>query len=122
VEQEVSRTGGLEFQPVETVSQIVGDETTAVDSVLRADVWRESLLKEESSLNAKLSELESEGDDKRFENAREEAASRLTEVHQRLADMDAESGPARAASLLAGRLCFDYMQFMGNCRGNSHAF
>lgn len=62
------------------------------------------MLKEEATLNAKLAELEKEGDDKRFEDAREEAASRLAEVHQSLADMDAESGPARAASLLAGAL------------------
>ena len=53
-------------------------------------------------LNAKLQELEGEGDDKRFEDARDEASTRLTEVHTRLAEMEAESGPARAAALLAG--------------------
>lgn len=62
------------------------------------------MLQEEKLLNQKLAELESEGDDKRFEDAREEASSRLAEVHARLADMDAASGPARAAALLAGRL------------------
>ena len=82
--------------------EIVGDDTLALDSVLKADVWRDTLLREEASLNAKLSELDSEGDDKRFEDAWEEAQTRLAEVHARLADMDAESGPARAASLLAG--------------------
>jgi hypothetical protein len=83
-------------------SKIVGDDTLAIDSVLKADVWRDHLLKEEVSLNAKLSALEAEGDDKRFEDAREEASTRLAEVHARLAEMDAESGPARAAALLAG--------------------
>ncbi|KAH7911822.1 P-loop containing nucleoside triphosphate hydrolase protein, partial [Hygrophoropsis aurantiaca] len=82
--------------------EIVGDDTTALDSVLKADVWRDHLLKEESILNGKLAELEKEGDDKRFEDAREEASSRLAEVHARLSDMDAESGPSRAATLLAG--------------------
>ena len=82
--------------------EIVGDETLALDSVLKADVWRDTLLREEAALNAKLSELEAEGDDKRFEDAREEAQTRLVEVHSRLAEMDAESGPARAAALLAG--------------------
>ncbi|KAK7059220.1 hypothetical protein VNI00_001847 [Paramarasmius palmivorus] len=86
--------------------EVVGDDTIAIDSVLKADVWRDHLLKEEATLNAKLAELEKEGDDKRFEDAREEAASRLADVHARLADMDAESGPARAAALLAG-LGFD---------------
>jgi len=35
-------------------------------------------------------------------------SGRLAEVHTSLADMDAESGPARAAALLAGGLstCF----------------
>lgn len=51
--------------------------------------------------------MEKEGDDKRFVDAREEAEIRLADVHARLSDMDAASGPARAASLLAGET-FDY--------------
>ncbi len=82
----------------------MGDDTLALDSVLKADVWRDTLLREEAALNAQLAELDSEGDDKRFEDAREEAQTRLADVHARLADMDAESGPARAAALLAGEL------------------
>ncbi|KIJ32071.1 hypothetical protein M422DRAFT_185112, partial [Sphaerobolus stellatus SS14] len=82
--------------------EIIGDETIAIDSVLTADVWRDHLLKEEKALNAKLSELEKENDEKRFDDAREEAEARLAEVHERLADMEAETGPARAAALLAG--------------------
>ena len=85
-----------------TTYQIVGDDTIALDSVLKADVWRDHLLQEEAALNATLVELDVEGDDKRFVDAREEASSRLAEVHARLADMEAESGPARAAALLAG--------------------
>lgn len=85
-----------------TLTQIVGDDTLAIDSVLKADVWRDHLLKEEASLNAKLQELEAENDEKRFDDAREEAQTRLAEVHTRLAEMEAESGPARAAALLAG--------------------
>lgn len=80
----------------------MGDDTTAIESVLKADVWRDHLLKEEAILNAKLAELEAEGDDKRFEDAREEASTRLADVHSRLSDMEAASGPARAAALLAG--------------------
>lgn len=59
-------------------------------------------MKEEAALNAKLATLEAENDEKRFEDAREEASARLTEVHASLAEMDAASGPARAAALLAG--------------------
>ncbi|KAJ7171742.1 P-loop containing nucleoside triphosphate hydrolase protein [Mycena crocata] len=86
--------------------EIVGDDTLAIDSVLKADVWRDHLMQEEVRLNATLTTLEAEGDDKRFVDAREEASSRLADVHARLSDMDAESGPARAAALLAG-LGFD---------------
>lgn len=86
-----------------TLTQIVGDDTLAIDSVLKADVWRDHLLKEEAALNAKLQELEAENDEKRFDDAREEAQTRLAEVHTRLAEMEAESGPARAAALLAGK-------------------
>lgn len=71
--------------------------------MLKADVWRDHLLKEEAILNTKLAELEKEGDEKRFEDAREELSSRLAETHGRLSDMEAESGPARAAALLAGQ-------------------
>lgn len=70
--------------------------------MLKADVWRDHLLKEQANLDAKLAELESAGDDKRFEDEREELSSRLAEVHARLTEMDAESGPSRAAALLAG--------------------
>lgn len=82
--------------------EIIGDDTRAIDSVLTADVWRDHLLKEEASLNAKLASLETQGDEKRFVDAREEAEVRLADVHASLSDMDAASGPARAAALLAG--------------------
>lgn len=81
--------------------KIIGDDTTALESVLKADVWRDHLLKQEKELNQKLSDLE-DGDDRVAEEAKEELSTRLGEVHARLAEMEAESGPARAASLLAG--------------------
>ena len=87
----------------------MGDDTTALDSVLKADVWREVLLKEEKQLEEQLRVLEEEdvaeegtmGEGMKREK-REEVGERLREVHERLADMEAESGPARAAALLAG--------------------
>jgi ATP-binding cassette subfamily F protein 3 len=84
------------------ICQIVGDDEKAIDAVLKADVWRDHLLKQEAALNAQLVALDAEGDEKRFTDAREEASTRLAEVHARLSDMDAESGPARAAALLSG--------------------
>lgn len=71
--------------------------------MLKADVWRDHLLKEQTALDSKLAELESAGDEKRFEDEREELSSRLAEVHARLTEMDAASGPSRAAALLAGK-------------------
>ncbi|KAI0056767.1 P-loop containing nucleoside triphosphate hydrolase protein [Artomyces pyxidatus] len=92
--------------------EIIGDDTLALDSVLKADVWRDHLLKESAALEAKLAALDAPGagggemSDARLEEARDEVSARMAEVHASLADMDAESGPSRAAALLAG-LGFD---------------
>jgi hypothetical protein len=40
--------------------------------------------------------------DVRIDEAKDEVSGRLAEVHASLAEMEAESGPARAAALLAG--------------------
>jgi hypothetical protein len=97
------------------LSQVIGDETSAIDSVLKADVWRDHLMKEQTILDTKLTELDTEGDEKRFEDAREDLSSRLAEVHARLAEMDAASGPARAASLLAGMHTYQSRFFFTTC-------
>lgn len=92
--------------------QIVGDETTALESVLRADVWRHKLMTEEAELNAKLEQLEQktaqdgEAEVIRINMEKDELAARLGEIQKNLLDMEAETGPARASSLLAG-LGFD---------------
>jgi len=75
-------------------------------------------MKEQAMLDAKLVDLEQEGDDKRFEDAREELSSRLAEVHSSLTEMDAASGPARAAALLAGAYSYiDYKKLLNNFTG-----
>jgi hypothetical protein len=68
-------------------------------------VWRDHLLAEEARLNARLAELDATppGElDVRIDEAKDEVSGRLAEVHASLAEMEAESGPARAAALLAG--------------------
>ena len=51
-----------------------------------------------------MAELDAQGDsDPRLEEERDDVSGRMAEVHARLVDMDAESGPARAAALLAGK-------------------
>ena len=50
-----------------------------------------------------MAELDAQGDsDPRLEEERDDVSGRMAEVHARLADMDAESGPASAAALFAG--------------------
>lgn len=83
-----------------------------MESVLRADVWRHKLMTEEAELNAKLEQLEQktaqdgEAEVIRINMEKDELAARLGEIQKNLLDMEAETGPARASSLLAG-LGFD---------------
>ena len=72
--------------------EVVGDETPALQSVLEADVVRESLLKEEKELTSRV---ESGA-------ASPEESSRLTEVFQSLEAIDSAKAPARAAVILSG--------------------
>lgn len=79
--------------------EIIGDDTTAIESVLQADVWRHKLIGEEKDLNAQLESLDGgEGN----EAEKDEITARLGEVQKTLLEMEAETGPARAALLLAG--------------------
>ena len=96
---------------------MTGDEVTALESVLKADVWRERLMSEETELNASLVDLEAttnaagEGEDsaelRAAKRKRDDVTARLGEVQQLLVEMEAETAPARAAGLLAG-LGFSY--------------
>lgn len=104
--------------------EVVGDDTPAIESVLQADVHRTHLLAEEAQLNETISELEKEtervaqegaaaGTDeeesakhhaelRKVERKKDDAIARLGEVQKLLVEIDADSGPARAAELLAG--------------------
>lgn len=96
--------------------EVIGDETPAIESVLQADVHRTKLMDEEKALNAQLQAMEdtdaaedtakdSEAVAKR-NRKRDDATARLGEVQKMLVDIDADTGPSRAAELLAG-LGFD---------------
>lgn len=102
--------------------EIVGDDTPALEAVLKADVWREKLLAEERRLNEELNAIEAatnaavnatndEGllrgsavdlPTRQRENQRDELSARLGDVQAKLVDMEADTGPSRAASLLNG--------------------
>ena len=85
--------------------EIVGDGTTALESVLQADVWRHKLLTDERDINLKLEAMEKRaGDGEEGDGAedRDELSARLGDIQKKLVDMEAETGPARAALLLYG--------------------
>lgn len=102
--------------------EVIGDDTPALESVLQADVHRTRLMAEEKELNEKLSTLEKEGEDlvktggegddeererkhaelRKVERKKDDAMARLGEVQGLLVEIDADSGPSRAAELLAG--------------------
>jgi ATP-binding cassette subfamily F protein 3 len=76
--------------------EINGDDTTALQSVLQADVWRHHLLTEETNLTAQLN------DPAIPEDQKDDITTRLGETQKKLIDIEAETGPARAAQLLVG--------------------
>ncbi|GAA6003931.1 putative AAA family ATPase GCN20 [Rhodotorula paludigena] len=102
--------------------EVVGDDTPALESVLQADVHRSRLLAEERDLNEQISALEREGEERaahaqtasederekvhaelrKAERKKDDAMGRLGEVQRLLVEIDADSGPSRAAELLAG--------------------
>ncbi|GAA5909076.1 hypothetical protein JCM8208_007424 [Rhodotorula glutinis] len=103
--------------------EVIGDDTPAIESVLQADVHRTRLMAEEKELNEQMELLEREGDElvkrgqaataddertavhgevRKLERKKDDAMARLGEVQRLLIDIDADSGPSRAAELLAG--------------------
>ena len=95
--------------------EVIGDDTPAIESVLQADVHRTRLMAEEAELNASLQSMEntdadgtdaSEDATAKRNRKRDDATGRLGEVQKMLVEIDADTGPSRAAELLAG-LGFD---------------
>lgn len=76
--------------------EVVGDETTALQSVLSADFKREALMTEEARLQ---SALQATIADEKMSKA---MGHRLDAIYRILAEMDAASAEARAAMILNG--------------------
>ncbi|KAM4693782.1 ATP-binding cassette sub-family F member 3 [Discoglossus pictus] len=72
--------------------EVAGDDTPALQSVLECDTLRESLLKEEKELNAKISAGRGDGSE----------STRLSEIYAKLEEIEADKAPARASVILAG--------------------
>ncbi|XP_065604647.1 ATP-binding cassette sub-family F member 3 [Cyrtonyx montezumae] len=72
--------------------EVAGDETPALQSVLECDTTRESLLREEKELTAKVNSGRGEGTE----------GARLSEIYAKLEEIEADKAPARASVILAG--------------------
>ncbi|KAK5164978.1 ATP-binding cassette, regulator of translational elongation [Saxophila tyrrhenica] len=90
--------------------EITGDDTPALQAVLDADVWRKHLLKEQEKITKELADLEKErstmadtsADAARLDKQREGLDITLSDIQNKLAEMDSDKAESRAASILAG--------------------
>ncbi|KAI5949635.1 GCN20 [Candida margitis] len=90
--------------------EIRGDDTPALQSVLDADVWRKSLLQEESKINERIVEIENlrkEFDEeslevKKLDNERDDLETHLTEISEKLNEMESDKAESKAAGILYG--------------------
>ncbi|KAM3589078.1 ATP-binding cassette, regulator of translational elongation [Umbelopsis sp. WA50703] len=97
--------------------EVVGDDTLALDMVLKADVWRTHLLSEEKRLAAEIAVLDERSDDEdeteeaknALDKKKESLNTQLKEVYQKLEDIESHKAEARASAILSG-LGFDSEQ------------
>ncbi|OAA65423.1 translation initiation regulator [Niveomyces insectorum RCEF 264] len=90
--------------------EIAGDDTSALQAVLDADVWRKILLKEQASIVKSLADIETQrssmadtaADAARLDREREGLDQRLGDVQAKLSEMESDRAESRAASILAG--------------------
>lgn len=90
--------------------EITGDDTPALQAVLDADVWRKRLLADQEKISDQLAAMEAERatmadtskDAARLDEEREGLDITLSDIHAKLAEMDADKAEPRAASILAG--------------------
>ncbi|KAI0244743.1 ATP-binding cassette, regulator of translational elongation [Massospora cicadina] len=77
--------------------EIVGDDTPALQSVLRADLFREFLLREE----IKLTDLD-EASKEELERRRFDMDNKLKEVYGKLSDIESDKAESKASAILRG--------------------
>lgn len=90
--------------------ELAGDDTSAIQAVLDADVWRKHLLAEQEKISKQLAELEAQrstmadqsGDAAKLDNERDGLDQTLTDIQSKLTEMDSDKAESRAASILAG--------------------
>ncbi|OLY80076.1 putative ABC transporter ATP-binding protein [Smittium mucronatum] len=83
--------------------EMAGDDTSAINSVLKADFFREILLKEESQIMASLKELgEGVSEDKDVESSKNQMGDRLNEIHKKLQEIESDKAESKAGEILSG--------------------
>jgi ATP-binding cassette, subfamily F, member 3 len=77
---------------------------------LDADVWRKYLLQEQEEIGIQLNHLDATApttehgtiSDPKLDRERKTLDARLADVHEKLAELDADTAESRASSILAG--------------------
>lgn len=90
--------------------EIRGDETSALQLVLDADVWRKLLLQEEESVRERVNEIErlkTEFDEdsseaRKLDAERDDLEQRVVGIQAQLVEMESDKAEARAAQILHG--------------------
>ncbi|KAI8377871.1 P-loop containing nucleoside triphosphate hydrolase protein [Radiomyces spectabilis] len=90
--------------------EVIGDNTPAIEMVLRADVWREHLLEKERDLSAQINLIEaqqSEGElteeeKKEFEAQKDRINGELKDVFAKLQEIESDKAESKASAILAG--------------------
>lgn len=90
--------------------EVTGDETSALQAVLDADVWRKHLLKEQEKITQQLAEIEAKrsqladtsSDAQRLDQEKDGLDQTLGDVQGKLSEMESDKAESRAASILAG--------------------
>lgn len=90
--------------------EIRGDDTPALQSVLDADVWRKSLIQEEVKINERIKEIEGlrqqfeeqSSQVNKLDNERDDLENHLSQITEKLFDMESEKAESKAAAILFG--------------------
>ncbi|KAJ2311312.1 ATP-binding cassette, regulator of translational elongation [Coemansia sp. RSA 2611] len=91
--------------------EMIGDETTAIRSVLKADIFREQLLRDEAAINQELKRLEEpspldergeEMSKHEIEAKKNEMGDRLNGIMSKLMDIESDKAEAKAGEILSG--------------------
>ncbi|GAP86784.1 putative ATP-binding subfamily member 3 [Rosellinia necatrix] len=90
--------------------EITGDDTSALQAVLDADVWRKVLLRDQGEITGRLAQIEAQrvsmadtsADAAKMDRDREALDQKLGDIQAKLAEMESDKAEPRAASILAG--------------------